>query len=235
MRRPVLASLLAGIAFLAPSVSAAGPQVTDPANDANFVNHQNLAPGDVPNNNATPAGTSQAWGDVISVQWTTLKTTKVVKRKKVTTVTGFQVRATLSGPPKPPEQTTVVYRMLGSTSFCEFFGVAYYSKPLSDTTAPQSALRDNCGDRATRLTKLALPVISGSTMTWTVPLSAIPKDAKVGVGTALTGLYFTVTEIQDLQGQKVPDASPVLAGATGTAYGLVDDSLPGDATYRIGS
>ena len=224
---------LVALALIAPSAQAAGPQIVDPANDANFLNGQNLAP-EVPNDNETPVG-SQAWGDVLSVQWTTLKTTKVVKRKKVTTVTGFQVQAKLSAPPTPPQGTTVVYRMLGTTPLCPFFGVAYYSTPLSDPTTPQSALRDNCGDKPTRLTKLAMPVISGSTMTWTVPLSVIPKDTKVGVGSALTGLYFTVTEIQDLKGQKVPNESPVLAGATGTAYGLVDDSQPGDALYKIGS
>jgi hypothetical protein len=32
--------------------------------------------------------------------------------------------------------------------------------------------------------------VSGATITWTVPLSAVPKNAKVGVGTTLTHLHF---------------------------------------------
>jgi len=225
---------LAALSLLAPSASAAGPQITDPANDANFLNGQNFAP-EVPNNNTTPAG-SQAYADVLSVQWTTLKTTKVVKRKRVTTVTGFQVQTKLSAAPTPPDGTTVVYRMLGTTPLCPYFGVVWYSTPLSDKTAPQSALRDNCNGASTaRLTKLAPPVINGATMTWTVPLKAIPRDTKVGVGSVLTGLYFTVTEIEDFRGQEVPAAVPIYGGATGLGVGIIDDSKPGDAVYKIGS
>lgn len=230
MRRIVLPAL-AALALAVPPVSAApGPQITDPANDANFLNGQGFVEED---NHATPVG-SQAYADVLSVQWTTLKSTKRVGRRTVTTVTGFQVQTKLSAAPTPPQGTTVVYRMLGSTPLCGFFGVVWYTTPLSDPTAHQSALRDNCNDKPTRLTKIAPPVINGATMTWTVPLSAIPKDTKVGVGTLLTGLYFTVNEIEDFRGQKVPDDVPVYGGATGLGVGIVDDSIAGDAAYKIG-
>lgn len=237
MPRLALAAAAATLAVLAPHVSAApAPQIVDPANDANFLNGQGqplLA--SAPNNNATPAG-SQAYADVLSVQWTTVKTTKIVKRKKVTTVTGFSVQAKLSGAPTPPQGTVVVYRMLGSTPLCPYFGVVYYSKPLSDPASHQTALRDNCNGASTaRLTKIAPAVIKDGTITWTVPLSAIPKDTKVGVGSALTGLYFTVTEIEDFQGQKVPQDVPVYGGATGLGVGVLDDSKPGSAVYKIGS
>ena len=236
MRRLVVAPAIAALALIAPPATAAGPQITDAANDANFLNSQGQPLlEDVGNNHPTPAG-SQGYADVLSVEWKSVKTTKKVGRKKVTTVTAFTVTTTFSAAPTPPAQTTVVYRMLGSTPACGFFGVAYYSKPLSDPTTPQSAIRDNCGARPTRLTKIALPVINGSTMTWTVPISAIPKDTKVGVGSALTGLYFTVSEIEDLQGQKIPDQAPLgFGGATGFAYGMIDDARPGEATFRIGS
>ena len=238
MRRLAVAPALVTLALLAPSANAAGPQVTDLPNDANFVNDQGQ-PGartaGVTGNHATPAG-SQAYADVVSVEWKTLKTTKKVKKKTVTTVTGFTVTAKLSGAPTPPQGTIVVYRMLGTTAKCGFFGVAYYSTKLSDPTTPQSAVRDNCAgsDTPTRLTPIAMPVISGSTMTWTVPIGAIPKDTKVGVGTTLTGLYFTTTEIEDLKGQKVPDNPVFLSGATGFGYGLIDDSKPGAASFKIG-
>jgi hypothetical protein len=238
MRRLVIAPALAALAFVAPSVSAGpGPQITDPANDANFANSQGQPIlGDVPNNNAGPAQANQAYADVLSVHWKTTTAKKKVGRKTVTVVTGFTVTAVLSGAPKPPDGTIVVYRMLGTTPLCPFFGVAYYSTPLSDPTTPQTAIRDNCnGADTARLTKIANPAINGSTMTWTVPLSAIPKDTKVAAGTVLTGLYFTVTEIEDFKGQAVPTAVPIYGGATGLGVGVVDDSRPADAVYKIGS
>ncbi|HVF05478.1 MAG TPA: hypothetical protein VNA20_11620 [Frankiaceae bacterium] len=235
MRRIVVAPVLTALSLLMPTASAAGPQITDPANDANFVNSQGqplLAT--VPNNTPTPAG-SQSYADVLTVEWKTLKTTKVVRRKRVTTVTGFQVVATLSGAPTPPQGTTIVYRMLGTTPNCPYFGVVHYSSKLSDPTTPQTALRDNCfGKTTARLTAIPAVAIKGSTLTWTVPIKAIPADTKVTVGSALTGLYFTVTEIEDFQGQKVPDAAPLgLGGSTGLGLGVLDDAKPGDAVYRI--
>lgn len=238
MRRLVVAPVLASLAFLAPSVSAAPavPQVTDPADDANFVNSQNNTGPyyTIPNNTQTPVG-SQSYADVLSVRWSTVKSTKKVGKKTVTTVTGFQVTTTLKGDPTPPSGTTIVYRMLGSTPTCGFFGVVYYTTPLSDPTTPQSAVRDNCNESPTRLTKIANPVIKDKTITWTVPLSVIPKDTKVGLNSVLTGLYFTVVEIEDFKGQRVPDGVPVYGGATGLGVGVIDDSRPGDAVYKIGS
>lgn len=235
MRRIVVAPVLAALSLLMPNASAAGPQITDPANDANFVNSQGQPIlGSLPNNTPTPVG-SQSYADVLSVEWKTLKTTKTVKKKKVTTVTGFQVVTTLSGAPTPPSGTTIVYRMLGTTPNCPYFGVVHYSSKLSDPTTPQTALRDNCfGKTTARLTALPPVVINGSTLTWTVPIKAIPADTKVTVGSALTGLYFTVTEIEDFRGQKLPDALPLgLGGATGLGFGVIDDARPGDAVYRI--
>lgn len=238
MRRLVAAPVLASLALLMPSASAAGPQITDPANDANFINSQGSTGPyyTIPHNQPTPVG-SQQYADVLSVQWKSIKTTKVVRRKKVTTVTGFQVITTLQGEPKPPSGTTIVYRMLGTTANCPYFGVVWYTTPLSDPTTPQSAIRDNCFGKSTaRLTAIPAPVISGKTLTWTVPIKAIPVDTKVGVGTALTGLYFTVTEIEDFKGQKLPEQAPLgLGGATGLGTGVLDDSRPGDAVYKIGS
>lgn len=233
MRRLPVAAVLTALALAAQPASAAGPQITDPANDANGVNSQSGTSNALPNNQATP-GASQAYADVLSVEWKTTKAKKKVGRKTVTVVTGFTVTTTLSGPPTPPQGTTVVYRMLGATPSCGFFGVAYYSTPLSDPTTPQAAIRDNCGGIPTRLTKINA-VVSGSTITWTVPLSAIPKDTKVGANTVLTGLYFTVTEIEDFKGQKVPDGVPLYGGATGLGVGVLDESRPGDKVFKIGS
>ena len=39
---------------------------------------------------------------------------------------------------------------------------------------------------------IAMPVIKGSTITWTVPLKAIPKESGVKVGSRVTYLHFRV-------------------------------------------
>jgi hypothetical protein len=232
MRRTLALPLLLSVALAAPSMAATAPvpQVTDPANDANGgANH--AAAADKP----TPAG-SQSYADVTSILWQTTKTTKKVGKKTVTTVTGFTVTATLSGPPTPPSGTSIVYRMLGTTAACPFFGVAYYTTKGSDPKQPQTAIRDNCnGASVARLTPIANPVITGSTLTWTVPLSAIPADTKVKVGSKITGLWFEVREIEDFHGVCVPDdggATPY-GNACGLGAGALDNSVAGDATYVL--
>lgn len=226
MRRLMLAGALAAGALLVPHAQAAGPQVTDQANDANFV-------GD-----PTPVG-SQAYADVLSIEWKAVKT----KGK----ATGFQVVTTLSAPPVAPEGTSLVYRMLGKTPTCGFFGVVYYTHKSSDPGIPQSAVRDNCIDATTRLTQIPLPVIAGSTITWTVPFTVIPKDTKIALGTTLTDLHFAVNEIEDFRGTCLPDLSAVpddplgatsivksYSKACGLGAGVVDDGTS-TATYKLGA
>lgn len=229
MRRLVAVPALA-LALLAPHAGAApAPQVTDPAGDANF--GSNVA--EETSNQSLPAG-NQAYADVTSVLWQTTKTTKKVKGKKVTTVTGFTVTATLSGPPTPPTGTQLVFRMLGSTPQCEYFGVAYYTTKGSDPTQPQSAIRDNCGGLpSARLTEIALPKISGNTITWTVPLSAIPKETKVRAGSKILDLWFEVREIEDFRVACTPDDTPELGRACGLGAGIVDDAAPAGAAFTL--
>lgn len=225
MRRLVLAPALA-LALLAPHVEAApAPQVTDVANDANGT-------GNAVYNTATPVG-SQSYGDVLSVLWQTTKQTKKVRGRNVTTVTGFTVTATLSGPPVPPEPTALVYRMLGATPKCGFFGVVYYTNKGSDDEIPQSALRDNCINAETRLTPLAMPVIKDNTITWTVPISAIPKDSGVTVGSKIVDLWFEVRELQDYH-TCTPDNTPELGRTCGAANGVIDNSQKTGAPYTLG-
>jgi hypothetical protein len=201
-------TLAAPLALAAP---APAPQVTDPAGDATFTaNAQPGAPG-VP-------GANQAYADVVSITWA--PTTQRVKKKTV--VTGFTVTTVLSAPPTPPAGTSLVYRMLGQVNgdAAMFLGPVFYTTVPSDPTQPQSALRDNLTG-ATRLTKLDLPKVEGSTITWTVPSSALPKELKVP--TTLTNLYFEVREIEDFRGQKVPDGVPTYGGSYGLGAGIVDE------------
>lgn len=201
------------------------PQVTDPAGDANF-SGMVLTGG-----SSTPVG-SQDYADVLSVTWAPVTTTTVVKRKRVTTVTGFTVTTVLSAPPVPVSGTQVVYRMLGRPGGVEgsFLGPVFYTAKSSDPTIPQSALRDNLTGE-TRLTPIAMPKIDGSTITWTVPKTALPKEFKPG--TPLTGLYFEVNEIEDFQGAQIPKEVPTFGGAYGLGTGQLDAGTS-EASYTIG-
>jgi hypothetical protein len=229
MRRLLFAApAVAVLAFLTPGHAAApAPQVVDPAGDANLT--ANATP-----DKSGPAG-NQDYADVLSILWQTTKQTKRVKNKNVTTVTGFTVTVTLAGAPVAPTGTEVVYRILG-TPPCpgSFFGVVYYTQPDANGKNPQSAIRDDCTG-TTRLTPIALPKIDGKTMTWTVPLSAIPKDTKVKLGTKLTGLWFETKEIENMpKGVCFPDDVPTYGGSCGLGVGTLDNAPKGDAFYTVG-
>lgn len=224
--RSAVLSALAAAALSAPlafAVEPAAPQVTDPSGDANLTATQ------VQGGVAAPVG-NQEYADVVSALWEPV-TSKVGKK---TVTTGFKVTAKLTGAPTPPAPSIVVWRMLGQVNgdATLFLGPVYYSQQLSDPTTPQSALRDNLGaDKVVRLTKIDPPKIDGATMTWTVPLTAVPKELKLG--SKLTNLYFEVREIQDFQGQRVPDGVPVFGGATGGGNGVLDNGTS-TASFQVG-
>ena len=235
--RPTLLASAAVIALAAPfslagaaTTTPGSAEFTDPANDGNLLNGQGVV---VNGDHATPAG-SQAYADVIGVVWSPKTVTTKVKGKKVTSFAGFTVTTTLSGPPTPPPGTSLVYRMLGQVNgdAKTYLGPVYYTTAPSGS--PQSALRDNIGPdgtTVTRLTPLALPVIAGSTITWTVPVSALPKEFKLGG--VVNNLFFTTVEIEDFHGQKVPDPVPTYGGATGLGFGTVDNGSS-TASFKIG-
>lgn len=201
--------------------SAPTPQVTDAAGDANFVNDQGQGnTGD----NATPVG-NQTYADVLAVTWAP----DVVKGKRPT---GFTVTTLLSAPPTPPSGTAVVYRMLGQVNGDAklYMGPVYYTSAGSDPSQPQAALRDNLSG-VTRLTKIDLPKIDGSTITWTIPFTALPKEFKIG--SALANLYFEVKEIEDFHGQSIPSGVPSFGGAYGLGTGLIDNGSSTNS-FKIG-
>lgn len=224
--RSAVLSALTAVALSAPFAFAAdapAPQVTDATGDANL--SATVSTG----GEAAPVG-NQAYADVVSALWQPV-TTKVGKK---TQVTGFTATLTLAGPPTPPAGTTVVYRVLGEVAGDStlFLGPVFYTSPGSDPSQPQAALRDNLGsDKVTRLTKIDLPKVEGSTITWTVPLSVLPKEFKLG--SKLGNLYVTVNEIEDFHGQKVPDGVPSYGGAYGLGAGVVDSAYS-EASFQIG-
>jgi hypothetical protein len=221
-------ALLAGVAAGALTASVAvaappAPQVTDAAGDANFLGMA------LDGGMATPVG-SQAYADVLSVTWTADKTTTTVKKKKVTTLTGFTVTTVLSAPPTPPAGTSLVFRMLGTTDKCPFVGPVFYTQKSSDPGIPQAAMRDNCTG-TTRLTEIPMPVVDGATITWKVPLSALPKE--VPAGTTLKNLFFEVNEIEDFRGAQVPAGVPLFGGVYGLGTGQVDAGKS-ESSFLIG-
>lgn len=227
-RRLVVPSLLAALVAFSPlvgqaSAGAPAPQVTDKPGDANFLNSQGQ--GTVPESTTTPVG-SQAYADVLSVTWAPVTVTKA--KKKV--VTGFTVTTVLSAPPVAPAGTIVVYRMLGDVNkdHAKYLGPTYYTSPSGGQ--PQSALRDNLGS-ASRLTAIALPKIKGSTMTWTVPLTALPKE--FSRGSSVTNLYFEVKEIEDFHGVTIPAGVPQFGGASGLGVGFIDVGAS-TSSFKIG-
>jgi hypothetical protein len=166
-----------------PSIAATGAQVVDPVDDANggtYWGHSDTA---------TPVG-SQPYADVTAVRFATTKATKRVGRRSVTTVTGFTVTMTLTAAPVPPADATGIYRVFAMGPKC-FLGIEYYTRPLPDTAQPRTAFFDTCRG-SWRRTSLKPPAIKGSTITWTVPMTGIPKDTNVRVGTTLTNLHFEV-------------------------------------------
>ena len=197
MIRPVLAAGLALALAAAPGAHAADPQVTDPAGDANFLNHQGY-PVPAPHSNPTPVG-SQDYADVLSVLWE-----KVGSDVKVT--------AEFSAPPAPPSPTSLVYRMLGTVGeTCTYVGVVWYSTKSSDPTIPKSAVRDSCTGE-TVLTEIPEPKIDGNKIIWTAPLAKFPKAALTAG--QLTDLRVEIRELQDF-GMEVD-------GSYGQANGLVE-------------
>lgn len=180
--RVVIATAVAVTTVAVPAAAAPASQVTDPVNDANGGGYWGSP--DTP----TPVG-SQPYADVTSVLFTTTKAWKQVGGRRVAVVTGFTVAMRLAEPPVPPADTVAVYRVLASGPGC-LFGIDHYTSPPG--TQPQSAVQEWCRTPSIRRTAIAPPAISGNTITWTVPLSAVPKNAKVGVGTTLTDLHFEV-------------------------------------------
>jgi len=201
-RRPIIALALASAVALGPWASAAEPQVTDKTGDGNLTGQ------------SAPVG-NQAYADAVSALWE-----NVTKDGKP----AMKVTLTLAGAPTPPSETGVVYRLLGSTPSCKFFGVVYYTQKSSDKKIPQAAVRDNCIDATTRLTEIPLPEIKDSTITWTVPLSVFPADTKVKSGTTLENLYIQINEVEDFRGVCLPDDGGVtgLGGACGLGFGEID-------------
>lgn len=213
------ALLLTASTSLAAIVTPAKPAavtVTDQAGDANALNGQGFGL-PVPATATGPA--SYGSGDVLSLAWQTLVTSKKVGNKTISKPTGMKVTMALSGAP----QINTIYRVTGGTAECTVFWFTYSSLAGG---APTATLQHNCpgfvpaGATGTSENVVLDGVkIEGSTITWTVPGSVLPKAFKVG--TQLTGLSGHT---------RMYAGTSVTGGATVPAM----DEAAGDGVYVYG-
>lgn len=176
LRTAALSAVALGAVTCLPAHAAAPFKtvtITDTAGDANGLNDQGIAP-PTPGT-ATPSDYSA--GDIVSIAWTTLG--------KKTKPAGFKVVMTLAAAPS----AGTIYRVTTATGDCSTFWLNYTAYPDGPTKA---TLQHNCpGFTSTSTTggTESDPVdaaVSGSTITWTVPSSVLPKSIKKG--TAISSL-----------------------------------------------
>lgn len=154
------------------AASAAKPQITDPAGDANGLNGQGVVTGTP--EPSTPADASGA--DIKSVLFqSTFKVKKVhgtVKRIP----TGFTITMTLAAAPTTPN---VIYRVAATAPMCQTLFFEYSTAVSgSDGSARCAAeLPTNSGDVAVKSVR-----VKGNSVIWTVPAKSVP------VGQTLSGL-----------------------------------------------
>lgn len=181
--------------------------ISDTVGDGNGLNDQGFAPPMA--GTATPSDYSG--GDIVSVEWTTLG--------KKSQPTGFQVVMKLSG----AASRGTIYRVTTKTADCSTFWLNYTYYADGPTSA---SLQHNCpgftttsATGSTESDPLTTVAVAGSTITWTVPASVLPKAVKAG--TAITGLS---AETRFLAGTSIKG---------GVTVPQIDHAV-GDGTYVYG-
>lgn len=202
--RPALAALgLAAIA-LASSASAApvGPNTltfSDPAGDA------------VP----TDAG-----NDILSVTYTTTGVTTKVGKKSTYTPKALVVTMKLAAAPSPVPGT--LYEIDAETSGCG--ALALYFTPGIDGSGGYvscGSAPDATGSTSTSFS--VVPEVKGTSVTWTVPISELPKEMPVGSSISGFAAFSTQT-----------DPATGIVGPYFFTDQLNYDNATSDATYKIG-
>lgn len=180
--------------------------VTDKAGDANGINGQSHIgqaadpAADVDPSQSGPGQRSAA--DLLAVS--------LGRQDDGKTVTGLTATFTLGA---APDQGTI-YRLQASTPDCSTFWVAY-SVPVGG--APTATLRENCS--GTAVVTPVTAVIKDSTITVSLPFSAMPKTIKLG--TVFSGLFA------ETKGHaSTPAASPTIP--------TIDDTAISAGTYKLG-
>ena len=218
--RTALIAALAAAAVAAPSAGAAPapkPQVTDLAGDANGLNAQGFEDDltMVPDNGTKTDPASYAPADIRSLLFKTTSTGTGKRRK----VTGYTVALTLGAPPA----AGITYRVESVTPLC---GAFFHEYRVDPTGAAKTGVRCASSDAAATYA-ITNAKITGSTITWTVPLGVL-KGYKVGtlfdqLGAQTRGFIW-------FAGQTVP--VPVLGNTTGLTVPQIDHAT-GPAVYKL--
>jgi hypothetical protein len=199
--RPLLAALAVGAVAVSGTASAAttGPKTltfSDPAGDS-------LPP--------------QASTDITKVRFTTSGTgtgKKYVAKNLV-------VQLTLAG--APDSNGTTIYEVDAQLAGCGVFTMSY----SPGASLIESSGFAECGGDGTPTGSGtlfdALPEVTGSTMTWTLPLKGLPGDVKVG--SAFSSIYAYTDLVDPVTG---------LLGPAAIDNSLAYDSAATDATYAVG-
>lgn len=211
MRALPLACLLAALtAAVAPPGSAAPPsRHLDVAGDANGSATVETV------NRSTPL--NQAYADIVAVSWSQV----VASHSGRPSVTGFSVTASFSAPPVPPSGVDVLYWAHGrvrAEDSAHTVGPVWFSAKPADGTTPQAALRDNLAGPV-RYTPIPAPSVKGSSITWFVPLSALPPELPSRA--ILRELQFETRVSENLRGLRVPDTSGERSGFNA---GVIDEA-----------
>jgi len=173
MRTRLLALALVGglaVAAVPAHAAKAKPQITDPAGDANGVNDQGLVTGSpIPSGQSGPADLSQA--DITAVQFATTFVTKKAHGKTVKVPTGLTVTMTLAAAPTLPN---IIYRVAASSTSCETLFFEFSTAP--NDSEPGSARCAAALPNPSGPVAVKSVAVKGNSITWTVPLTSIPKN-----------------------------------------------------------
>lgn len=207
-----LAALLSGLAVFGLMATAQGAVVTSTGPKTLTVTD---AVGD--------ARGGQAGMDIGKVIFTTTGKTviKKVKGKSIKSYTPdtLVVKLELAAPPTslPP----VVYEVDSANSACGFIYLYWDPEELgSGGLVECGSEEDATGSTATVLE--VVPVLTGSTITWSMPFNTLPKEIRVG--TTITDVHSFVALAEPITG---------LSTALFTAVADIDDADSG-AVYKIG-
>lgn len=190
-------AVAAAPALAAKVVPAPTPQVVDPAGDANGLNDQLLGK-PLPNPNQSTAPASYSSADITSV----LFQTAYVKKGRKQVPAGFTATLTLAGAP----DANTFYDVDVSTPVCpDTLQFQYSTFNQFETNVVTCYDGNNFNDYA-----VPPATISGNTITWTVPLAAVPAGTVFSSISAYTG-----------------------QGPFGVAF-VTDEADPSASTYTVG-
>ncbi len=219
MSRRLFAAFAAATVLAAPVVATAAPpapQITDPSGDA--------------------AG-GQAALDIVSVRFSTTGTTsvtKVGKKKKVTyTPSKLVITETLGA--APSTTPGVRYRVEAEVAGCGQFDLYY----VNGSDAPVGSLWYDCpeGTGPTDGGTLIdlLPKVSGSTLTWTIGLKALPAGTRAG---ATMSNFRAFTDVGDpvtgILGTGDGASNVLIFGDDPTSGVAVADVATGSGSWKVG-